>query len=145
MYYSPIQFSTNFSHLCRNRFLSQVRLTEEKNKLRERKTIQSFFAGFLLILFAFSNTPKIYFHDVIANHKDVSPSCIHPQQVKACIHEQGYHCEVEDLVVTAPYLILPAAGALLISYNYQQFSVGYFSCSTQDCFIHKESRGPPTV
>ena len=112
--------------------------------MKEKKTIRSFFAGFLLILFAFSSTPKIYFHDVIANHKDLNPACNHPQ-VKACIHEQGYNCEVKDLVVTTPYLILSVSGILSIHYNYQEFNIGNFYCSTQDCFIHKESRGPPIV
>ena len=120
-------------------------MERKQNKLKERKTIRSFFAGFLLILFAFSITPKIYFHDVIANHKDATPPCIHPQKVKACIHEQSYNCETENLVVSTPYLIFSVANALSIPYNYQEFSIGYFSCSTQDCFIHKESRGPPIV
>ncbi len=116
-----------------------------KLQLKENKTIRTFLAFCLLILFVFSTTPKIYFHDVIANHKDVNVSCIHPEKVKACIHQQGYNCHVEDLVVTTPYLILPAENTLLIHCYYPGFNPAYYSSPTQDCFIHKESRGPPMV
>ena len=111
--------------------------------MKERKTIRAFFAFCLLAIFAISATPKIYFHDVIAKHKDVSSACQHPQKAKTCIHQQGYNCEVDDLVVTAPYLILPVISSLLIHSYYLDFNVGYFSSSAQDCLIHKESRGPP--
>jgi len=113
--------------------------------LKERKTIRSFFASCLLVLFVFSITPKIYFHDVIANHKDVVSFCDHPQKSKACLHQKGYDCQVNDLVVTTPYLILPVVNAVFVHSDYPDFNTGYFSSSSQNCLIHKESRGPPSI
>ena len=117
----------------------------KKINLKERNTIQKFLAFFLLIVFAISSTPKIYFHDVIANHKDVVSFCDHPQKSKACLHQKGYDCEVNDLVVTTPYLILPVVNTFLIHSDYSDFNTGYLSSSSQNCLIHKESRGPPSI
>jgi len=111
--------------------------------LKKREQIKFFFAFCLLVLFTISVTPKIYFHDVIANHKDVVSLCHHPQKVKACLHPKSFNCQLDDLVITAPYLILPIVHSLSVHSHFQSFSSAYSSSFTKHYLIHKESRGPP--
>jgi hypothetical protein len=107
--------------------------------------VQKLFSFFLLLIFTFSFTPKIYFHDVIANHEDTAFSCDHTQNVKACLHQKGYNCQADDLVVKIPYLIFNTASALWIQSQFPNFNTNHFLSFTQDCIIHKDSRGPPVA
>jgi len=111
--------------------------------LKKTETIQSFIAFSLLVFFTISITPKIYFHDVIANHKDSFASCNHPQKTKACLHQKAFHCQVNDLVVATPYLVFEVPASSLVQRIFIDFNSAYFSSFIQYCFIHKESRGPP--
>jgi hypothetical protein len=100
---------------------------------------------FLLVLFIISSTPRIYFHDIIANHKDDNHSFEHFQKVKACFHQKGFNCQVNDLVVSTPYLSAPDAGSLPIYSDHVDLVTIYYFSSAQDYFIYKESRGPPAA
>ena len=128
-----------------SRFLFKISNTIHVKKLNNRKTIQKICSFFLLVVFAFSITPKIYFHDVIANHKDAAPSCDHPQKVKACLHQTGYNCHVDELVVRTPYLILENFNSLSITSHFPEFNSAYQYSLSWNCLLHKESRGPPMV
>jgi hypothetical protein len=116
-----------------------------KPNWNNKPSVQKIFAFFLLLIFTFSFTPKIYFHDAIANHKDTVFSCDHTKNVKDCIHQKGYNCQVDDLVVKIPYLIFHTANALWIQSQFPDFNTIYFLSFTQDCVIHKDSRGPPLI
>ena len=109
------------------------------------KTIQKIYSFFLLVVFALSVTPKIYFHDVIANHKDAAASCDRPQQVKACIHQAGFNCHVDELVVTSAYLIIENIRSLLIASHFPEFNSTYQFLLSCNCLLNNESRGPPMV
>lgn len=113
--------------------------------MKKRIPIKRFRAFWLLFLFTISITPKIYLHDAIANHKDGVTLCDHPQKTGVCIHQKGYNCDVNDPVVANPYLILPIVNGLSIERVFLDFSTSYSFACIQNCFIHKESRGPPTV
>jgi len=116
-----------------------------KSNWHNRTFVQKFLAFFLLLIFILSFTPKIYFHDVIASHKDTSFSCAHTQNVKACFHQKGFNCQVDDLVVKVPYLLFYATHALWIQSQFPDFNAIHFLSFTQDCVIHKDSRGPPLM
>lgn len=110
--------------------------------LKQNQAIQKILSAVLLLLFSISIIPKTFFHDAIAHHKDVAV-CLHPQKDAACVHQHGFHCGFDDLVVTAPYLLLPAQTFLRAPQEYATFQT-YFSTSfLQHYFFHAENRGPP--
>lgn len=126
-----------------------ITLADSKNNynpdLKKIKTIQNLIAVCLLVLFTAGNIPKIYFHDVIANHRDAIITCDHLLKVKTCIHQKVLNCQAEEPVLKTPYLNVSVVNSSLILFCYQDFHQVYFSSAIQFCFIHKESRGPPVV
>jgi hypothetical protein len=54
----------------------------------------------MLTLFCFSVTPKFLLHRLLANHKDSPIS----NSTKAHLAASGFHCDIENLVVEAPFL-----------------------------------------
>jgi hypothetical protein len=69
--------------------------------LKHSDSIRRFLAACVLLLFSFCVTPKRVLHDVLANHRDVQNSPLLPiEQVSA----SGFHCQIDDLVVVAPFL-----------------------------------------
>lgn len=52
------------------------------------------------MLFCFSVTPKFLLHRLLANHKDSPIS----NSTKAHLATSGFHCDIENLVVEAPFL-----------------------------------------
>jgi len=110
--------------------------------LKQGNSIKKIAAFFLLLLFSISIVPKIYFHDVIANHTDAI-ICDHPQKSKACLHQQGYYCQVNDPVIYSPYLTITINSWCLPEIHFDALPATSFFSFLQDCFLHKESRGPP--
>ena len=52
------------------------------------------------MLFCFSVTPKFLLHRLLANHKDSPVS----NSTKAQLASSGFHCDIENLVVEAPFV-----------------------------------------
>jgi hypothetical protein len=74
---------------------------QQSNILLHRPTIRFITGGLLLLVFAFSITPKVVLHNVFANHKDVRyPSGEKETQV----NKSGFYCDTENQVVEIPYL-----------------------------------------
>jgi hypothetical protein len=69
--------------------------------LNNLPTIRRLLAALFLLLFAFCVTPKRFLHDLLANHRDTSMMHGLPQQQ---VTASGFHCNVDDLVVVAPFL-----------------------------------------
>jgi hypothetical protein len=66
-----------------------------------RPTIRSITGLLLLLVFAFSITPKVILHSVFANHEDIRyPSGENQTQV----NKTGFYCDTENQVVELPYL-----------------------------------------
>lgn len=112
-------------------------------KLNSKAIIQKLKAAFLLLVFAISITPKTFFHDLIANHKDFS-TC---KQVHttAVLHTQGYNCHFDDLVVSMPFLQQPALPVIHLTISYQEKKIVANTPFLSFFSQHKESRGPPFV
>ena len=68
-------------------------------------TIRAFGSIFLLVIFSFSITPKIAFHNLLAHHKDTHST---NRSEKDQLAKAGYHCDCDNLVVVLPFLDLPA-------------------------------------
>lgn len=63
--------------------------------------IQKLIAGIILILFAFSITPKKILHDLVANHKD-TPTNSNTSTTKQ-INPATINCDCDNLVVESPF------------------------------------------
>jgi hypothetical protein len=97
------------------------------------------------VIFTISTLPKIYFHNVIANHVDAIQLCDHPEKSKACLHQKIFHCETENLVVTSPYLFVSAIPGISLSKIFVEINAFFLSALFHHCVLYKENRGPPSV
>jgi hypothetical protein len=111
--------------------------------LRRETTIKKISAIFLLLVFAVSTAPKIYFHDLIADHKDFS-TC-HEVHKLPVLHQEGYNCHFDDLVVTAPYVLLTEQPVVFTNFYFEKKRPSFCSSFLLPFFQHKENRGPPSV
>jgi hypothetical protein len=112
--------------------------------LRNYTAIQKRIAIIFLVLYTICIAPKAFFHDVLAHHKD-APVCTHPFGASVCLHQQGFNCHFDNLVVTALYLYDGKAVVLTGPEHIAQ-QVSLYLPSSYSCYAaQSESRGPPAV
>ena len=97
----------------------------------------------MLVIFAFSITPKQFLHHLFANHKDIIYQAVPDHTHNQKINTASIHCPCDDLVVECPF----------ISDNYIKNSISFavtlqlsettnsFNSSIPPSF---HLRGPPT-
>jgi len=73
--------------------------------LYKNSVIRHFFAGFLLLVFSFSITPRQILHDVLVNHKDSYP--VHHSGHDLKLTQSGFQCDINKQVVELPFLYEP--------------------------------------
>ncbi len=95
----------------------------------------------LLLIFGISSTPKIYFHDLVADHKDAS-GCEQIHTTTA-LHNQGYNCHFDDLVVSSPFIVQTAFSISLSQQYFKEKLINFISSYCSSVVQYKESRGPP--
>lgn len=108
----------------------------------QKQYIRKILSAIICLVFAFGITPKITLHNLFANHKDTKSiwSDHHSQ-----LTTSGFHCNIDNLVVEAPFLFenktielkAPRQVATIFvqrSYIYISPSVFYYSL-----------RGPPNI
>jgi hypothetical protein len=109
--------------------------------LKKGDTIQKCVAFFLLLLFSISIAPKAYFHTALANHKDAI-TC-HHAGFDHCLHQQGFHCHFDDLVVSSPFLHQQSISLQTIQRLFTKEDILFATAIAQRPIQHKEGRGPP--
>lgn len=111
--------------------------------MRQRIVIQKLLAAAMLLLFAVSAAPKVFFHELLANHQDVQ-YCEHPVKASACLHATGINCHFDSIVVNAPFLLqvvyAPQPPVMVFGVTSASFN-SRLSCSF---LVHKPGRAPPT-
>ena len=97
----------------------------------------------MICLFAFSNTPSIVFHNMLAGHHDETLQHHHTQNNE--VAKAGANCHFDTLVCEASYLnnIVPITIELPFFSGAAYFS-SYQTFYTQHHF-YAELRGPPAV
>jgi len=110
--------------------------------LKRKETIKRGIAFLLLLVFMVSMTPKSYLHDSIATHKDFT-YCRHQHKVSACLHQQGFNCHFDNLVVTAPYIAYSPLFSFHLAVPYISFIADNATAYYCHFFFHTDSRGPP--
>jgi hypothetical protein len=107
-------------------------------------TIQRVLTGFLLVLFAFSITPKQVLHDITVNHKDTHEK-LSAHDFHSTLQKSGYHCNTEDLVVESPFIENDHSVEVSGISAHSQF----FSEHPRSFYYHHqfffELRGPPAI
>ena len=112
--------------------------------MHKQPAIKRFISLFLLLLFAFSTTPKQWIHDILFHHKDVYTICT-DGSTKNHLHKSGFHCELDNIVVLSTFVsdvsyVEPKA-PLLHSVYYSK-NVSSFSSTP---FLFTDLRGPPAI
>jgi hypothetical protein len=111
-------------------------------KLTGCKIISKFVAAFLVLLLLLSITPKIFLHEIFADHKDAQ-LCNDTNVEGPCIHEQGYKCQQSDIVVPHVYLISQSQEIILHSDFCSAEDIFYLSSLTKIYITHSQERAPP--
>jgi hypothetical protein len=96
----------------------------------------------MLLIFTMSITPKVFLHDLTADHKDEVSVVLHCHDQH--IDKVGFTCDCNNLVSTSPYTVEPA---LSIPGPQPVVLAGY----TQPCaekiyaatILYSSLRGPP--
>lgn len=95
----------------------------------------------MLLLFAFSITPKIALHTIFANHKD-APATAGKGETKQ-LYPSGFRCDCDNLVVESPFVYAGSTIQLVVPFSFvlrQDAIADHFYAS--DNFVFG-LRGPP--
>lgn len=110
-----------------------------------RPTIKTLSALLLLLVFAFSITPKKTWHDLIATHQDVNQPTYDDSAKGEQVHKSVIHCSCDLQVAESPFITVHIGLQLGLPSVKSIFYVG----SSQD--PHSEQthfyglRGPPAT
>ncbi len=110
--------------------------------LAQKSIIRQLLAGFLLLVFAFSITPKKFLHDAIANHKDkIAVAASADTQLS----HAGFICKCDNLVAESPFTddIVPFNFTPALVFSVQK-DTRLYHLYTSDYFFF-ELRGPPAI
>lgn len=124
--------------ICRYYFHLPLRIN-----LKQKTTIKKSIATLLILAFAISAAPKAFFHDLVANHKDF-PDCNQVHKT-AVLHHQRYNCHFDDLVVSAPFLLVAEQPIAFDNFYFEKKQSSFYFSFTQSFLQHKENRGPPSA
>lgn len=112
--------------------------------MRFQPVIQKWIALVLLLLFTMSSAPKAFFHDLIADHKDL-PSCKETHHSSTVLHKKSQDCHCDHLVVTSPYVVAGSQFNLTAQLHFREINFSLYQISFQQTVQYKESRGPPVA
>jgi hypothetical protein len=109
------------------------------------KTIKSFIALLMLVVFAFSITSQKTIHDLIAKHTDKVRCDVHKDLPIDQLENSTIHCSHENLVVASPFVdfsfqIILSHPIIAVVRNTRILA---FNFSAQNTSL--ESRGPPVA
>lgn len=70
----------------------------------QKSHILKLIAGFILVVFAFSITPKKVWHDLLANHKDLNTRNLIINTKGDEVHKSVINCNCDQLVVESAFV-----------------------------------------
>ncbi|MBK8786049.1 MAG: hypothetical protein IPN43_06000 [Chitinophagaceae bacterium] len=109
----------------------------------KNQTIKKIAAAALLMVFAFSITPAIVFHNWLVSHTDTYKKETHSKGAQ--LGKQTFNCHCDHVVAESPF-----TGPDKATINYHAASFFLFKAELQVQFtsspnIHYSLRGPPAV
>jgi len=111
--------------------------------LRQNPTIQKFITVLMLLVFTISVAPRSFFHDLVADHRDI-PGCSIDHKIQV-VHKQGFNCHFDDLVVSAPFVLQTESHPAAVVFHVIKEKSLYYKSYSSSFLLHKENRGPPAV
>jgi hypothetical protein len=111
--------------------------------LFKTQTIKKTVAAAMLIVFAFSITPTIVFHNWLANHTDTFKKDANTKGDQ--LGKQTFNCHCDHIVAESPFT---EPGKAVITYPTQSFSLFKAELqlqSTSSPYFLYSLRGPPAV
>ena len=111
-------------------------------QLKKTKAISKFIAVVLMLLLMLSITPKLFLHEILANHKD-STSCTDVTPGTPCIHKQGFNCEQSEVVVPNAYLVSEPQPEILHHGLFVSIKFEFTSTLTKNVITLSHERAPP--
>ncbi|MFT3825572.1 MAG: hypothetical protein QM731_16755 [Chitinophagaceae bacterium] len=106
--------------------------------------IRSVIAGLMLLLFAFSITPKKTLHDWLVDHKD--QSSMHVKTGEALVGKTGFNCNCESLVAESPFTATTAfVKVQAISVLLPEQPCSKLPALYSETYFFFEHRGPPAT
>jgi hypothetical protein len=107
--------------------------------LFNNSTIRTYFAALILVVFAYSITPKIVLHNLVANHIDKSK--VLNNDITE-LSASGFNCKCDNLVAESPFVPGEA-----IAYNSVSFIDSIYVLPTVAISTYAKTfsklRGPP--
>ncbi|HVM87856.1 MAG TPA: hypothetical protein VMT76_06680 [Puia sp.] len=97
----------------------------------------------MLIVFAFSVTPKILLHNLVADHRDtpLAHNYSHDQQVS----KTGFNCNCDNLVVESPFVNNIDRIDVKITRNFSEQYIAYTNYFISLHQVYFTLRGPPLI
>lgn len=97
----------------------------------------------MLLLFAFSITPKRWLHDVFASHKDRMAYSLNQEHPSVTAEHINCHCD--NIVADSPFTLANPAFAILALSQYPVYTVAPATDAAAPEFATFLLRGPPSV
>jgi hypothetical protein len=95
----------------------------------------------MLAVFAFSITPKIILHNVVANHKDTPLSS--GSEKNAQVNKAGFNCNCDNLVVESPFTEELEPFQIIINNFFAPQIIKNSNSIKAVAHFHPSLRGPP--
>ncbi len=111
--------------------------------MRKYPIIRYFLAGFFLLLFAFSITPRLTLHNIVANHKEGRTDKILHNSSQDQLSKTTINCLCDNLVAESPFVgdaINDSHTVLSLFHTHQVRLVSFHEFSAQFSY---SLRGPP--
>jgi|ERR1022692_3246802 hypothetical protein len=109
--------------------------------MRKNNIIRSFLAAIMLAVFAFSVTPKILLHNLVADHKDtpIKSNLSNQEQFS----KAGFNCNCDNLVVESPFVNDFIPVHLPVQKQFVQLQTFFGNDFNSLHYFYFELRGPP--
>jgi hypothetical protein len=111
--------------------------------LLKKQHILKFITGFILVVFAFSITPKKVWHDLLANHKDLSTRNYQIGKRGDQVHKTVINCNCDQLVVESAFVNKASFFSIDIAIVEIDYLVKPYTFSFNSSIYNFGLRGPP--
>lgn len=109
----------------------------------QKSHILKLITGFILVVFAFSITPKKVWHDLLANHRDLSTRSYQTTKKGDQIHKAVINCNCDQLVVESAFVTKASFFSIEVPIIEKDYIVKPYSFSFNETIYNFGLRGPP--
>lgn len=99
----------------------------------------------ILIVMLLAVCPKSYLHNIFSNHQDQEHFCHSEIPGQECLHNWGFACEINDLVVSHAYGSFDQPLLIVPLQQHIVFIVPLSAWEISTPFSTRDSRGPPVM